>query len=215
MINIVLADERLLFVDLLTDVLLGQGYVVVDTATTRDRAVAAVGRTQPDLCLVDHVALGGSDALTFIDELRGVGNGRTKVVAVTGHVGAFVPDKALVRGVAGYVHKECAMSTLFDALDRVVRGEIVVEAASPEPSRRSRETDEVHRLAQALTPREWECLELLVEGMTTVDMARTLSISVMTVRSHIRSLLTKLSVHSRLEVASLAMRHDLLGRRAA
>lgn len=215
MINVVLADERSLFVDLLADVLSGQGYAVIGTSTTSDRAVSAVRRTRPDLCLVDHVAIGGSDALGLLEELHGAGKGRTKVVAVTGHAGGAASTKALAHGAVGYLQKECSMPTFLGALDRVAHGEIVVEAVSQERPHNSPKADEVRRLTEALTPREWECLALLVEGTTTIDMARALTISVMTVRSHVRSLLTKLAVHSRLEVASLAMRHDLLGARAA
>ena len=67
-----------------------------------------------------------------------------------------------------------------------------------------------HRLAAHLTDRERQCLELLVEGHRTTTMARGLGVSTTTVRTHVQSVLTKLGVHSRLEAASLALRHSLI-----
>ena len=68
----------------------------------------------------------------------------------------------------------------------------------------------MHRLAAYLTIRERQCLGLLVEGLDTAQMAVRLGVSPATVRTHVQSLLTKLGVHSRLEAASLAVRHRLL-----
>ena len=70
------------------------------------------------------------------------------------------------------------------------------------------------RLVSLLTEREIECLSLLVEGVSTREMERRLGIATLTVRSHVQSMLSKLGVHSRLEAASLAVRHDLLVGRA-
>jgi DNA-binding NarL/FixJ family response regulator len=67
-----------------------------------------------------------------------------------------------------------------------------------------------HRLAAHLTHREWQCLELLVRGLNTRAMARQLSVSITTVRTHVQSLLAKLGVNSRLQAVTLAMRTALL-----
>jgi two-component system nitrate/nitrite response regulator NarL len=68
----------------------------------------------------------------------------------------------------------------------------------------------IRDLAATLTKRERECLALLVEGVGTGEMASVLAVSELTVRSHIQRLLQKLGAHSRLEAASLAVRHGLL-----
>ena len=68
----------------------------------------------------------------------------------------------------------------------------------------------MQRLAEFLTTRERQCLQLLVDGQDTAQMAQQLGVSPATVRTHVQSLLTKLGVHSRLEAASLAVRYRLL-----
>jgi DNA-binding NarL/FixJ family response regulator len=65
-------------------------------------------------------------------------------------------------------------------------------------------------LVSQLTAREREVLELLVEGADGAMIARRLGISRNTVRTHVQSILTKLQVHSRLEAATLAVRHRVV-----
>lgn len=215
MIEVVVADRRSLYTDLMAGVLTRHGYRVADTSTTAERTVDAVATGRPDLCLIDHLSLAGPDASTLLRDVLAAGAGHTDVVVVTGHADRGAPAEALALGVRGYVQKACSMSTLLDALVRVEGGDLVVETLRDDVHPRSGTEDDVHRLAAFLTPREWECLALVVRGASTESMARALNISVMTVRSHVRSLLGKLAVHSRLEAASLAMRHDLVGPRLA
>lgn len=61
-----------------------------------------------------------------------------------------------------------------------------------------------------LTPREWEVLQLLVNGLGTDEMAGMLNISPATTRNHIQSILDKLGVHSRLEAVTYAYQHGFL-----
>jgi DNA-binding CsgD family transcriptional regulator len=62
-----------------------------------------------------------------------------------------------------------------------------------------------------LTDREHEVLSLLAEGLGTEQMAAALSISPSTVRNHVRNILSKFQVHSRLEAVVYAVQHGLLG----
>src|SRR2546421_577944 len=78
---------------------------------------------------------------------------------------------------------------------------------------RSDEDRDAALLAEYLTPREREVLGLLTEGESSTSIARLLSLSPNTVRTHIQNVLTKLGVHSRFEAASLAVRHGILPER--
>jgi two-component system, NarL family, nitrate/nitrite response regulator NarL len=84
---------------------------------------------------------------------------------------------------------------------------------TPRPAPRLSPQDaDAHRLAGYLTNRERECLALLVDGLSSDAIAERLGVSITTVRTHVQAVLTKLGVHSRLEAASFAVRHSLLGR---
>jgi DNA-binding NarL/FixJ family response regulator len=67
---------------------------------------------------------------------------------------------------------------------------------------------EVLNRLSLLTPREIEVLEALTDGHSTAKIASLLGISIATVRTHVKSLLTKLGLHSRVEAVSLILRSD-------
>jgi DNA-binding NarL/FixJ family response regulator len=72
------------------------------------------------------------------------------------------------------------------------------------------DTVAAYRAAMRLTPREWQCLELMVGGMNTHAMADRLGVSGATVRTHVQAVLTKLGVNSRLQAVTLTIRTSLL-----
>ena len=65
------------------------------------------------------------------------------------------------------------------------------------------------RLLERLTPRELEILGAMTKGRATGEIAEGLNISPMTVQSHVKSILVKLGVHSKVEAVVLALRHGL------
>jgi two-component system, NarL family, nitrate/nitrite response regulator NarL len=99
----------------------------------------------------------------------------------------------------------------------VIDGQIVVpqrlgkEALEPVPvTALEPEASAVGLLARQLTPRELEVLEMLAQGAGGGEIARRLGVSPNTVRTHVQGILSKLQVHSRLEAAAFAVRHQLV-----
>jgi two-component system nitrate/nitrite response regulator NarL len=117
---------------------------------------------------------------------------------------------ALKSGASGYLHKSRGVDALTAAIGRILRGEVVVDMPKSASAKRAPRRYGMQRLAEFLTTRERQCLQLLVDGQDTAQMAQRLGVSPATVRTHVQSLLTKLGVHSRLEAASLAVRYRLL-----
>jgi two-component system nitrate/nitrite response regulator NarL len=78
------------------------------------------------------------------------------------------------------------------------------------PSTGRQASAEAHLLASQLTRRELEVLELLAQGAGGAEIARRLRVSPNTVRTHVQGILSKLQVHTRLEAAAFAVRHDLV-----
>lgn len=206
MINLVLADDHAVFVDALQTVLTQRGFEVSAVAGTVAALLQRVRAVRPDVCVVDRHFTDG-DA---VDHIAGVVAAGTKVVVLTADGDGDAVVRALDSGAAGYVHKSRGVAALTAAINRVAHGEIVVDLPSWRGPKRSPAAADAFRLATYLTKRECECLKMLVEGLGTAAMARRLGVSATTVRTHVQSLLTKLGVHSRLEAASLAVRHGLL-----
>lgn len=202
--DLLLCDDHGVFADALGSALGQRGFTVLATASTLADAKERVVGHRPDVCLLDRYFADG-DGLDALPEIAA----STRVLVLTADGDEQGTDHALRAGARGYVTKMCGLSALCAAVEAVARDEVVVEtgpARSPAPTGDS----DAHRLAAHLTDRERQCLELLVEGHRTTTMARGLGVSTTTVRTHVQSVLTKLGVHSRLEAASLALRHSLI-----
>jgi DNA-binding NarL/FixJ family response regulator len=207
--DVVIGDSNALFVDLLAAVLKDHGFEVLAAAKTLDGLITTLRRNRPALCLLDRFLTGG-DSIAAMPELRAATAGATGFVLVTADNDPATVSAALEAGAAGYLHKSRDVAALLSAIGRILHGEVVVDVPPWRAPHRSPADAEAHRLAAHLTARERECLELVVNGVNTQDMAKRLGVSATTVRSHVHALLTKLGVHSRLEAASFAVRHGLL-----
>lgn len=215
MATVVVGDDHAVFLDALCTVLAKQGCAVT-TATTVEGTVQAVRRLQPDICLIDHhfgEDANREDACDGIGAIRRLTEAcaRTKVLMLSADGDSSAILRAMRAGAAGFVHKTRGVSVLQQTIERVLRGEVVVEAPAGgtiQPHL-ARQRDAL-RLAAYLTSREWQCLELLVDGQDTAGIVAALGVSAATVRTHVQSLMGKLGVHSRLEAAAFAVQHGLL-----
>jgi two-component system, NarL family, nitrate/nitrite response regulator NarL len=197
------------FLDALCAVLAGQGCEVAQATTVED-TIRAVRVNQPDICLIDHHFREDGDGIEAIGRLAAA-SARTKVLILSADGDSDAILQAMRAGAAGFVHKTRGVSVLRRTIERVLRGEVVVEAPAGgcvQPHL-TRQRDAL-RLAAYLTSREWQCLKLLVEGQDTAGIVAALGVSAATVRTHVQSLLNKLGVHSRLEAAAFAVQHGLL-----
>lgn len=199
---IVLADIDVLTVEYVSDLLERHGFRVRIAPPVH----AAVGdwilRYGADLCLVDIALRDGVDVAGIAWLHREYP--ATKIVIRTASTSPDTMRAALDAGASGYVHKSRGPVTLLEAIRRVLDGEVVVEGSFARQAIQSpNEHADLLPLVESLTPRQYECLELLTEGKSTVAMAHHLGVSVMTVRSHVQAVLGKLGVRSRLEAASL------------
>jgi RNA polymerase sigma factor (sigma-70 family) len=107
------------------------------------------------------------------------------------------------------------MDEVVRAIHDAAAGEIVLDPQDLSSAMREMAQDRERRrdidlLVGQLSPREREVLSLLVQGATNDDIARKLHLSVETVRTHVRNLLRKLGVHSKLEAAAFAIRHRVV-----
>jgi two-component system nitrate/nitrite response regulator NarL len=207
--TLVLGDDHTVFLDALASVLSQLGHLVKAAVTTRSSLVYSVRSLRPDVCVTGSQFADGP-VIEVLDQL-GADCPDTKIMMLTADGNPDTLRRALNAGAVGYVHKTRGVSVLVEALRRVTKGELVIEGSFSGPRPNGDEAPmEVRRLAAYLTPREAECLALLVEGLDTTAMAIRFGISPTTVRSHVQALLTKLGVHSRLEAASMAIRHGLV-----
>jgi two-component system nitrate/nitrite response regulator NarL len=209
MIDVLIGGTPNLFTELLSATLRSRGLDTELASPDPPTVSLAVARSRPAVCLIDQRLLARDEVLRLVVAATDTGHGRTRVI-VLGRVGDAESVRAMrAAGASGFVHSSTGIEDLLRALECVRAGGSVVRLPRSQYRTPSSGTD-VRRWAAALTGRERECLSLLVDGVGTGAMARTLAISELTVRSHVQRLLQKLGAHTRLEAASLAVRYGLL-----
>ncbi len=140
--------------------------------------------------------------------------GGVRVLVVTEDLDPEVGASVIAAGAAGLMARSDDERTVPDLLRRTAAGELILPAthlaALVELVRVSRLDAGDGARIDALTRREREVLALLAEGHTTQEVSEALSISVMTVQSHVKNVLAKLGVHSKVEAIRFAWRSGAL-----
>ena len=186
------------------------GMQVVDVVSTAADGLAAARRLRPDLILLD-IGLPDENGISvgkrIISELPD-----SRVVVVTAHKDPRSVAEAVRVGFQGYVTKDTPVSLFVSSIQAVIEGHVVLprQLARQAAGARTPGEKDVALLIEQITHRERDVLQLLAEGASSAEMARRLSVSRNTVRTHVQNILTKLQVHSRLEAAAFAVRHGLV-----
>jgi len=209
-LRIVIADDHALFRDGLRSLLSTQGHDIVGEAKNGREAIDLARRLKPDLILMD-VQMPEIDGLaatrTLTAELPDV-----KVIILTATEDDAKLFEAIKSGAQGYLLKNLEADDFFSMLDRASLGE---PALTPNLARKllhefARPAADQHD-QNALTAREREVLELMVEGITSNRrLAKRLGLSENTVKFHVRNILDKLRLHTRAEAVGYALRKKIV-----
>jgi DNA-binding NarL/FixJ family response regulator len=182
------------------DILERAEFEVLEEASDAAGAIAATERLRPDVCLLDiRMPGGGIHAAAEI----AVKAPDTAVVMVTVARGDQELFDALRAGARGYIFKGTDPATMISALRAVLDGEpafspgIAMRILDQFRNDRSRRVHVPGQGDVELSPREAEVLVLMREGQSTAQIARSMHVAPVTVRTHVASLLRKLRVADR------------------
>ncbi len=179
---------------------------LVGKANSGAEALDLCDRVQPDVVLMDMK----------MPEMDGIAATRAildrhpqiRVIALTSFQEGDLVQEALRAGAIGYLLKDMAADELADAIRSVYAGrpilapaaaQALVEAATQPPG-----------LGHDLTERQREVLALIIEGLSNVEIAERLVISLPTARFHVSAILSKLGAANRTEAAALAVKHRMV-----
>ena len=180
---------------------------------TATAALTDASLGQPDVILLD-LDLGVEKGLDRLPELLEKFN-PCRVLILTALADTQLHVAAVASGASGVVVKEQAPETLLEAIEGVHSGEAwlgksLIAAVMGKLSKASAETQdpEAEKISH-LTPREVEIVALVSQGMNGERIAKQLGISEATVRNHLTSILSKLDLSNKFELAVYAHRHSL------
>ena len=214
-IRVLLADDHQLFREGLANILNAQpDFEVVGEASDGLEVLVKARKLTPDLILMDVSMLGcdGVEATQRVkQELADV-----VIVMLTVRDEDEKLFEAIKSGAQGYLLKSIRSRELLSMLRGAVRGEAAIT-----PALGGRMLEEFRRLSQqarklpeedvpSLTRREQEVLSLVAQGASDQEIAQALTISIHTVKSHMRNILSKLHLSQRHEAALYALREGLI-----
>jgi DNA-binding NarL/FixJ family response regulator len=192
-----------------------KGMAVAGEAGTRIDALAVAGREQPDVILLD-LDMGAENGLDFLRELVETAT-RARVIILTGVRDPEIHRRAVHLGAMGLVLKDRATDILIKAIEKVHAGEVwldrsltasVLSEMSHEHGGRTKVDRDAQKIA-SLTDREREIVGLVCEGLKNMQIGERLFISDATVRNHLTSILGKLELSDRFELALFLVVHEI------
>ncbi len=211
--RVLVVDDQELFRRGLTMVIGAlDGIELVGEADNGKDAVDVAVRTDPDVVLLD-VRMPARSGIETCAELKAV-MPSVRIVMLTASDEETDLYDAIKSGASGYLLKDASIDEVAKAVRLVADGQSLIS-----PAMAVKLLDEFKQLASSgaatvtaprLTDRELEVLRLVARGGSNREIARDLFISENTVKNHVRNILEKLQLHSRMEAVMYAVREKLL-----
>lgn len=212
-IKVLLVDDHTLFRRGLAELLEQRGEIrVAGIAGNQEDALRLLGETQPDVVITD-LNMPPAGGIALLRQIRAGGWNKPVLILTVSDAEDDLAD-AMRAGAQGYLLKDMEPEDVVDAVQRAVRGETVVAPAMTlklvnllQGGGTSAAGSKADALKQ-LTAREREILDYLAQGMSNKAIARDLDISHDTVKLHVRHILAKLNLTSRVEAAVFFVEHN-------
>ena len=210
-LNIILIDDHTLFREGLVGLLSRRHINVLAAVGNGHEGLRLATELNPDVILLD-MRMPEMDGMDVLRQLRQRGF-RNPIAMLTTSSDERDLVESLRSGAQGYLLKDMEPDQLVVALRDIVAGKTVVAPDLAPVLARVVQGESIAPVQGSpfakLTPRENEILVLLAEGQSNKVIARNLGISDGTVKLHVKSILRKLGVHSRVEAAVIAVEHGL------
>jgi two-component system NarL family response regulator len=216
-IRTLIVDDHALFRRGLEMVLESEpGIELVGEAGDGEEAVRVAGESLPDVVLMD-IRMPRSSGIEACRALKDVAPS-AKIVMLTISDEEEDLFEAIRAGASGYLLKDIPLDEVAGAVRSVHGGQSLINPSMAAKlltefavlARRDEEEPPRQVPAPSLTEREIEVLRLVARGMNNRDIAKELFISENTVKNHVRNILEKLQIHSRMEAVMVAVREKLI-----
>src|SRR5690242_14198774 len=216
-IRVLIADDHALFRRGLEMVLAEEDDIdIVGQASDGAEAVAVAGESLPDVVLMD-IRMPKSSGIEACRATKEVAPS-AKIVMLTISDEEEDLFEAIRAGASGYLLKDIPLDEVADTVRAVYGGQSLINPSMAGKlltefavlARRAESEPPQQVPAPKLTDREMQVLKLIARGMNNRDIAKELFISENTVKNHVRNILEKLQIHSRMEAVMVAVRDKLI-----
>ncbi len=174
---------------------------IIDEAHSGSEVLPLVGRTTPDVVLLD-LRMPGMDGLRCLELLR-ERHPLVKSIVVSGTDDPAAVEASLARGAVAFIHKTIDPGDLAAVIRQAIAGNVFFSVNNRAPA-------EAARSECDLTPRETEILRALVDGQSNKQIAGQFWLSEQTIKYHLTNIYRKLQVSSRTEAVRQAYEYGLI-----
>jgi DNA-binding NarL/FixJ family response regulator len=213
-VRVVIVDDQELFRRGLAMLLTAEDDIdVVGEASDGDEAAQLAASVAPDVVLMDVRMPKSSGIEACIAIKQVVPSAKVVMLTMSDEEGDLYD--AVRHGASGYLLKDASIDQVAEAVRLVADGQSLISPSMAvklleEFKSMSRSASRDDALTPRLTPRELEVLNLVAHGLNNREISRDLGISENTVKNHVRNMLEKLQLHSRMEAVMYAVREKLL-----
>lgn len=208
MIRVITADDHTLFRIGLRQMLHSfAGLEVVAEATDAAEALAAARRGEADVIVLD-LTMPGATGTSLIEQIC-TACPTLPILVLSMHDEPGTVRRALQAGASGYITKGSSPDVLYMAVSRVAGGERFVDPTLAEALAMEAVAVDRHDPQQLLSPREWQVLRLIAQGVPLAQIAEKLHLSPKTVTTHKAHLMEKLGVSNNADLIRYAVEHRL------
>jgi DNA-binding NarL/FixJ family response regulator len=213
-VRVLIVQDHPLLASAIAEVLEGQPDLVVSgVCASGAAALAAAARDRPDVVLMDFRLpdVTGPEAARMIQNA----NAESAIVFHSADDSETALLDAVDAGATAYLTKDATGDQIIEAVRRASLGEVLIPVALfARAIARQRGVASMEREREKLfaefTPREFDILRLLAQGLGTAAMSESLGITAHTVEWHVRHVIEKLQVHSKLQAVMAAARKGLI-----
>ncbi|MDX1637639.1 MAG: response regulator transcription factor [Balneolaceae bacterium] len=186
---------------------------VVGEASTGEECIELFKEHSPDVCILD-ISMPKKDGIETATELRSIDK-EVKILILSMHIDKDILDKVLKANINGYLLKNTEKTELLHAIRSVMKGQQVfsdpISKLLTDSYINRNDTNHKHdELDVNITKREHEILNLIVEGLTSQEIAEKLYISPRTVDTHRFNLMQKLDIKNTAGLVRFAIENNLV-----
>lgn len=201
-ITVILADDHSLVAGGIR-LILEPEFDLLEVVDDGIKAVECVERLRPQIAIID-ISLPRVNGIEALREIKGA-EGRTRVIMLTGMEDVAVATEAFRSGANGYVLKQAAPTELVTAVREVAEGRTyITPRIANEVLQRLMDPTTKTAEKEQLTHRERQILQLVAEGHSAKEAAKTLGVTPRTVEFHKRNIMAKTGHHTTAELARFA-----------
>lgn len=214
MITVAIIEDHQILVDSLGLMLrYEQDMEFLGAASSLSDGQILVENCSPDVLLLD-VGLPDGNGLDMIPRVN-TASPDTHIIVLTSLSDEATLMRVVDSGISGFVSKDSQLSDLLETIRKAADGEIVMPTSLLVGLLMRLPRDKAaaykdERGWERLTIREQEILELLAKGKSGNEIAEELHIAPLTVRTHIRNMMSKMGVHSRLEAVAFGLKNGII-----